>query len=526
MNAELRALLRSNFLLFARKALRELEGVKLGDEQYLKHLAYELERFADGDTRRLIINLPPGHLKTSLGSVCLAAWLLAHDPTLKLIVVSYAEQLSKSIARKIRSLLQSPWFRELFKTRISKGHAAVTDFGTELGGGVFVTSFHAGFTGRRANVIIVDDPHEIEDDIEQIEATINTFDTVLLSRLNKSSRITNSKDDRSRLDNREDGRVLIIAHRVHERDLSAHLMQKKKWKSVVLPLIATADQTYPTSSGVWHRRKGELLRPEIFSAQDLDDLRASSLNPDFGMLYQQDIDAQGLPAIRDDHFPAFSEPPPLAGPIVLSVDAGMSNRRTSAYSVIQAWCVMRDRYLLLDQFREQIDYAGLRDEVRYLRKKYRPVAILIERAANGHALVSDLTRKFPHLIVPIDPDGRSKSARLLTHAPTILSRRVCLPAAAPWREAFVQEFCSFPKGKYTDQVDATTQLLDHAGEFEGLAFPSGERAIAATASGRYVALAPAHGGGRAIAGVARYGRPAGSASLNGPIFSIKTEVKY
>ena len=89
-----------------------------------------------------------------------------------------------------------------------------------------------------------------------------------------------------------------------------------------------------------------------------------------------------------------------------------------------------------------------------------------------------------------------------------------------------QEFCSFPKGKYTDQVDATTQLLDHASEFDGLAFASGERAIAATASGRYVALAPVHGGGRAIAGVARYGRPAGSASLNGPIFSIKTEVKY
>ena len=529
MNAVLGALLRSNFLLFARKALWELEGVKLGDEPYLKHLAHELQQFANGDTRRLIINLPPGHLKTSLSSVCLAAWLLAHDPSLKLIVVSHAEHLSKSIARKIRSLVQSAWFKELFKTRISKGHAEVTDFGTESGGGVFVTSFRAGFTGRRANVIIVDDPHDIGDDIEQIEATINTFDTILLSRLNKSkdgrARRTNSKDDCSRFNNREDGRVLIIAHRVHERDLSAHLMQKK-WKSVALPLIATADQTYQTSSGVWHRRKGELLRPEIFSAQDLDELRASSFNPDFGMLYQQDIDAQGLPTIRGDHFPSFSEPLPLAGPIVLSVDAGMSNRRTSAYTVVQVWCVMRDRYLLLDQFREQIDYAGLRDEVRYFRKKYRPVAILVERAANGHALVSDLTRKFPHLILPIDPDGRSKSARLLTHATTILSKRVYLPAAAPWREAFVQEFCSFPKGKYTDQVDATTQLLDHASEFEGLAFPSGERAIAATASGRYVPFAPAHGGGRAIAGVARYGRPVGSASLNGPIFSIKTEVKY
>ena len=104
MDTVLTALLRSNFLPFARKALRELEGVRLGDEAYLKYLAHELDQFANGDTHRLIINLPPGHLKTSLGSVCLAAWLLGQDPSLKLIVVSHAEHLSKSIARKIRSL--------------------------------------------------------------------------------------------------------------------------------------------------------------------------------------------------------------------------------------------------------------------------------------------------------------------------------------------------------------------------------------------------------------------------------------
>ena len=107
MNAVLGALLRSNFLLFARKALWELEGVKLGDEPYLKHLAHELQQFANGDTRRLIINLPPGHLKTSLSSVCLAAWLLAHDPSLKLIVVSHCgtpfkiDRTQNSLARPV-----------------------------------------------------------------------------------------------------------------------------------------------------------------------------------------------------------------------------------------------------------------------------------------------------------------------------------------------------------------------------------------------------------------------------------------
>jgi hypothetical protein len=66
--------------------------------------------------------------------VCLAAWLLAHQPSLKIIIATHAEHLSKSIARKIRSILQSAWFREVFHTRL--GHTEVTDFGTTAGGRV------------------------------------------------------------------------------------------------------------------------------------------------------------------------------------------------------------------------------------------------------------------------------------------------------------------------------------------------------------------------------------------------------
>jgi hypothetical protein len=233
MNSTLQALLRQNFLSFARKAIRELDDTKLGDEPYLGYLAHELGQFAENETHRLIVNLPPGHLKTSLASTCLTAWLLAHDSSLKVIIVTRAENLSKAIARNIRSILQSSWFKKVFASRIKKGHAAVTDFGTTAGGGVFVTSFRGGFTGRRADVIIVDDPHDIDHKLEEIESTIASFNTKLLSRLN----------------DRKNGRVLVVARRVNEHDLSAHLLQKKKWKHVLLPLVATRDQTYQTSSG-------------------------------------------------------------------------------------------------------------------------------------------------------------------------------------------------------------------------------------------------------------------------------------
>jgi phage terminase large subunit-like protein len=360
-------------------------------------------------------------------------------------------------------------------------------------------------------VIIVDDPHDITDALEQIESTIETFNTTLMTRLNHP----------------KTGRVLIVAHRVHERDLSSSLLRKTKWKHVVLPMEATRDQTYETPSGKWRRRKGELLRPDAFDREDVDELRASLFNPDFDMLFQQDFDFQALPAISAEHFPTFTESMPAVGPVVLSVDPGITNRQTSAYSVIQAWCLPGDGYYLLDQFREQCNFTDLRHNLRRFRKIYRPVAILIERAANGHALISDLSRKYSNLM-PIDPDGRSKSARLRVHAETIIGKRVHLPAGESWLNDYVAEFVEFPHGKFTDQVDATTQFLDHAGEFAGLE-PTRPAGLAAwvNSGGGTRTISSSNGRERGLAAVVdANGRPRTGRPFNGTRFIIEAGVKY
>jgi predicted phage terminase large subunit-like protein len=514
MNSTLRALLRQNFFPFAHKAIRELEGRKLGDDPYLRYLARELELFADNETNRKIVNLPPGHGKSLVASVCLTAWMLAHDPSLKVMIVTHAEHLSKTIARNIRSILLSGWFKEVFGPQIEKGHAEVTDFGSTSGGGVFVTSFGGSFTGRRADVIIVDDPHDIGDDLEQIEGTIESFNNVVMSRLN----------------DRKAGRVLIVAHRVHEHDLSAYLLQSKKWRHVVLPLVATRDQVYQMTAGQWHRRTGDILRPDIYGPDEITELRRNCFNPGFEMLYQQDIDAQALPAIRPDHFGSFIPSTLPYGPIVLSVDPGVTDRKRSAYSVIQVWKLASGNYYLLGQFRQQTKYADLRENLRLLRKRCRPVAILIEHTANGPALISDLGGKLGKLLIPVEPDGRSKAARLGRHAEFIIGKRIWLPADAEWRDDFIDEFVHFPNGNFTDQVDATTQFLDHAADFAGLE-PRPPAGLAAVVTGagqtRTMTVSNTHGRERGVAAAVRgNGQPITSNQRRGPVLSVKGEVIY
>jgi predicted phage terminase large subunit-like protein len=445
MKAETKSILRKDFLSFARKSILNLSGTNVGHDRYLEYLASELMAFVDGGTRRLLINLPPRHLKTLLSSVCLSAWKFAREPSAKIMVVTYSEQLAESIARGVRGILQSDWFKEVFPTRIAKDHSAVMDFATTAGGALYAASFGGSITGRGADLIIIDDPHDIKDagNPQQLAQSTELFETVVLSRLN----------------NRKTGKVVVIAHRIHEDDLSGHVLRQRNWTHLVLPMVALKDTDYATEYGRWRRRKDELLRPDAFDLADLDHIKANTHNPDFEMLYQQDADGRALPPITADCFPSVPTPLGPNGAHVMSIDAGITRGQRNSFSAIQIWCTFGSQYYLVDQWREQCNFDELRHRfVRYFRR-HRPTAILVEKAANGPALISVMKPKHRKLVHEIVPKS-SKTARLRPHIETILARRILLPENASWRDEFIAEFVEFPHGDFTDQVDATTQFLD------------------------------------------------------------------
>ena len=345
------------------------------------------------------------------------------------MVVTYSEQLAESIARDIRAILQAEWFKEVFETRIAKDHSAVMDFGTTAGGQLYAASFSGSITGRGADLIIIDDPHDIKDagSPDQLERTADIFNTIVMSRLN----------------NRKSGKVVVIAHRIHDNDLSARLLRQGNWRHLALPMVAIADTEYETNYGRWRRRKGELLRPGAYGPDDLEELRANTHNPGFELLYQQDVDGLALPSIRAENFPIFLFAPSEKTPCVMSIDSNMKAGSRNSFSVIQVWRPWNGAHYLIDQWRGQCSYAELYSKAKTMIVRRQPAAILIEESANGHALASSLRPRYGALIRPIRPQG-SKRSRLLRHVDTILAGRIRLPGNEPWREDFVAESVAFP----------------------------------------------------------------------------------
>src|SRR3954464_9308936 len=114
--AEYEFLLRRDFATFAGRCFQDLNPqTDLAMNWHLDVIAAKLTAVREGKIRRLIINLPPRHLKSLLASIAFPAWCLGHDPSAQILSVSYAQDLADKLARDCRSIMMSPWYRQILK---------------------------------------------------------------------------------------------------------------------------------------------------------------------------------------------------------------------------------------------------------------------------------------------------------------------------------------------------------------------------------------------------------------------------
>ena len=251
--AEYRSLLRVDFCSFVQRCFYELNpAAAFHMNWHLELIAAKLDAIRRGEIRRLIVMVPPRHLKSICASVAFPAWLLGQTPAKQIICVSYAQDLAEKLARDCRTLMTSRFYQSLFPAaRLSGGKQSVSEFTTEANGYRLSTSVGGVLTGRGADVIIIDDPLKPDEALSGARrGSVNEwYDHSLYSRLNDKQR----------------GAIVIIMQRLHEDDLVGHVVEQEGWDVVRLPAIAEQEEAFAIETALglrrFSRKPGDLLHP-------------------------------------------------------------------------------------------------------------------------------------------------------------------------------------------------------------------------------------------------------------------------
>ena len=227
---DLYALARCDFGTFVELAFPILHpGKKLVHAPYLDVLVALMESCAAGRKPRVIVNLPPGFMKSMLISIMYVAWRLGVDPTLKFVCISYGDDLAHKHSASTRKLMQSPVYRAIFPGTVldKKAEDWLT---TTKGGYRYATAVGSDITGFRPTEIIVDDPIEPEKGSSELAKE-------KLRSWISSSVLTRFEDNAKNV-------FILVMHRVAPDDLAGTLQAQDGYFTLSLPLVAEKEETF------------------------------------------------------------------------------------------------------------------------------------------------------------------------------------------------------------------------------------------------------------------------------------------
>lgn len=437
---------------------------------------------------RLIINIPPRHMKSLLVSVCWPTWVWSFLPQTRWMCQSYAEQLAIRDAVKSRALMQSDWYQRQWGHVWSfsgdqnlKSYYENNHYGFRLSAGV------AGMaTGEGGDFIIVDDPHkvrEVNSDVA-LKNVAHWWDDTMTTRDNTPG---------------ETVRVVIM-QRIHQRDLSGHILEKMaeggpKYEILCLPAEYEDVSRYfdgldlpdlvPNERYKDPRTEhGELIWSKRFNKEYVNGLKVSmGTFTAAGQLQQRPAPSTGgifkkywwrfwqYPGQHLLPVQVYDEDGELVTSDLLTLEHNfdkvaeswdMTFKETTSGSFVcgQVWGKIKADMFLLDQVRGRWELVETIRQVTMLSERWQEAsAKYIEDKANGPAVQSTLRKKIPGIIM-YSPQG-SKEARAQAASPRCESGNVYLPHPhnAPWVWGLIERFANFP-ADFEDEIDTFSQIAD------------------------------------------------------------------
>lgn len=448
--ALLDAVLRRDFESFLRRCLATLNpGMPFLPNWHIRAIAYQLERVRRGEINRLIINMPPRHLKSLTVSVAWPAFMLGHDPKHRIFAISYGSELSTKHAGDFRSLVESPWYARAFpRMRITRG--LEDEVRTSRRGFRKSTSVEGTLTGLGGNLFIIDD----------LQKPADAQSETRRSRLNQW--VANTL--MSRLDNKERGAIVVVMQRVHMDDLSGFLSEASEdWEVLSLAAISEVEeQVQIGDNAFYHRPAGEALHPEHESIETLHKLQQTLGSDVFAAQYQQCPVPPGGAMIKRGWLRYYDSLPERTyrSKVIQSWDTAAKDGAQNDYSVCTTWLLHEKNYYLLDVVRGRFEYPRLRSIAIALAERHKPDWVLIEDASTGIALAQELRTVLCRTVKPV-PVERDKVGRLYVQQAKFEAGLVHFPMGASFLPGLEAELLAFPRGRTDDQVDSISQALHH-----------------------------------------------------------------
>lgn len=442
-----KSLLKTSLAGFVEKSFYTLEPtVDLKWNWHLDLICIYLEAVQKKEIKRLIINVPPRSLKSITVNVAFPAWCWLQDPTTKVISASFRSDLSISHNIRTRRIIASDWYTNYFGIQICSDQNTKSKLENLSGGVKECGTMKSPPTGSGANIIIIDDPHntsEAESEVERKKVCDN-FGGDFMTRLN----------------NKQEDCIVVIMQRLHEMDLTGTLLERGGWTHLKIPAIADKDYTYyyPNSDKVFKVfKKGEILNPELESAEVLKELKSQLGSYAFNGQYMQDPFPAGEGIFKTKWFNHYEFVIP--DKVYISLDSAYKPGQEHDPSCFTIWGEKDNNYYLMDVICERLEYHELKRKAISILEQYNPNAFLIEDKASGQSLIQDMKKETKGNIIPIKTTA-DKKTRALTCIDKIEAGRVYIPSKAVWVQDYLNELTRFPNASHDDRVDSTSQFIN------------------------------------------------------------------
>lgn len=460
----------SSLAAFTHAAWEIIEpGTKLVWNWHLDTMCGYLEAVADGRVKRLIINVPPGSMKSLLASVMFPAWVWTRYPEKRFLGVTNESGLATLHAGLMRIVVGSEWYQDRWDVRFQKKQDEKTLFRNEDLGHRQSVGLNGNVTGKRANYLVLDDPHDARRAFSDVDIAnaIRAYDQGLSNRLNDM----------------EEDSVILIMQRLRTNDLTGHLLSKKqeKWVHLCIPMEYEG-QSFDAGRDIGRpdlndprKKAGELMFPQRFGpdvvAREKEDKGEYGYA---GQHQQRPVPLSGgiLKAKWWKKWPK-DKPLPDIQHVFLSWDTAYTKADLAgnAYSAMTKWGVFeskekkRPALLLLDAWWGQVDYPELEAKAKAEWKKTlaalpkgATAKQLIEKKASGISLIQSL--RAANIGVRTYTPDRDKVSRAFAAQKYFSDGLIWIPDRQ-WADAVVGHVASFPKGMppSADLTDTCTQAV-------------------------------------------------------------------